>query len=62
MAGHIASECQMIGISSLDDGIKAATSLDRLSSLDPKQFQSSPPTNNNPSRKADVEPHIGPAP
>jgi len=32
----IASERQKLGISNLDDGFEAASSLDRLSSLDPK--------------------------
>jgi hypothetical protein len=34
-AGTIASERQMTGIINLNDGFKAASSLDRLSSLDP---------------------------
>jgi hypothetical protein len=35
-AGTIASKRQLTGIFELDDGFKAASSLDRLSSLDPQ--------------------------
>jgi hypothetical protein len=35
MAGTVASERQLIGIINLDDSLKAASSVDRPSSLDP---------------------------